>query len=422
MNRKCLKLENAASGSKELQKIINTLKDEHEKKEEELEFLLSDYKSRLSIAEEQLASSTPLPESPNVSLIDPSIFSDLRTEVEMQREHIAHLKEENSRVKAENDEMSHLSHSLRLEITELKNTLEEKDDELSSYRESMRQANEEIKMLNLEMDDDDPKVDVAPKGNSLFSEVEDRRHIAEDKLKKVQTKLEEFKALHERKALELNKLRMQNVHLMNMTSSSNSAKCDQSHVDRLQALLQAEKERNKDLMGRLSNDTTAEDFAKNLMKQSLFDSEMLSELGRQMSTLEKQMTKLKAENFTLKMRLNEKAPSKTAPQARKPKEQKFITENIIFSPKKSKSPPEPSKSQTMLDPFNDVTNKTEDKKATSTGKEDSKKKVRFDVAESESIETPEKKPLKRMPKVHDEHKIIDADEECRKMNEQCAQQ
>ena len=65
--------------------------------------------------------------------------------------------------------------------------------------------------------------------------------IAEEKLKKVQSKSQEFKALYERKALELNKLRMQNVHLMNMSASSNGAKYEQNHVDRLYTLLQAEK-------------------------------------------------------------------------------------------------------------------------------------------------------------------------------------
>ena len=63
----------------------------------------------------------------------------------------------------------------------------------------------------------------------------------EEKLKKVQSKSQEFKALYERKALELNKLRMQNVHLMNMSASSNGAKYEQNHVDRLYTLLQAEK-------------------------------------------------------------------------------------------------------------------------------------------------------------------------------------
>ena len=33
--------------------------------------------------------------------------------------------------------------------------------------------------MNLEVDDEEPAVDVAPKGNSLFSEVEDRRHIGQ---------------------------------------------------------------------------------------------------------------------------------------------------------------------------------------------------------------------------------------------------
>ena len=72
--------------------------------------------------------------------MDPTVVSDLREEVELLRDQINQLKEENSRLKAENDEMNHLSHSHRLEITELKNSMEEKEDELASYRESLRQV------------------------------------------------------------------------------------------------------------------------------------------------------------------------------------------------------------------------------------------------------------------------------------------
>jgi len=357
----------------------------------------------------------PTPQSPNVSLVDPTVVSD--------------LKEENSRLKAENDEMNHLSHSHRLEITELKNSMEEKEDELASYRESLRQANEEIKVLNLEVDDEEPAVDVAPKGNSLFSEVEDRRHIAEEKLKKVQSKSQEFKALYERKALELNKLRMQNVHLMNMSASSNGAKYEQNHVDRLYTLLQAEKDKNKDLTARLSNESGGDngEFVKNLMRQSAADGEMLRDFTKQCANLESQMTRLKAQNFTLQMRLDEKLPAKKTSHARK--NQEFVVEKVVFETKtedKKESDEQPKTTseykplESVKQPLEDSTNSTNE--TTDSGKPP-KKKVMFNVAET-SAENETDKPKRKVPRIPREstNEVLDAEEECKKMNEQCNQQ
>ena len=72
--------------------------------------------------------------------IDPEVVADLKEEVEILKGQNAMVKEENSRLTAENEEMNHLSHSLRLEISQLKTNLEEKDEELVTYRESVREV------------------------------------------------------------------------------------------------------------------------------------------------------------------------------------------------------------------------------------------------------------------------------------------
>ena len=102
------------------------------------------------------------------------------------------LKEENSQMKADFEEVDFTTQELLMKVSELTRNLEDKDEELASYRESAMQANEELKN-KMDFENDIPELDVAPKGNSLFSEVEDRRHIAEEKLKRAETKLEKYK-------------------------------------------------------------------------------------------------------------------------------------------------------------------------------------------------------------------------------------
>jgi len=385
---------------------------------------IADLKEKLDESEEKNSSNDFMKQgaqqSPNVSLVDPGIVSDLREEVEIFKEKVNCVKEENTRLKSENDEMNHLSHSLRLEITELKTSIEEKEDELASYRESLRQANEEIKIFNLEVDDEEPVVDVAPKGNSLFSEVEDRRHIAEEKLKKVQVKMQEFKALYERQSLKMNKLRMQNVQLMNMSASSNSAKYEQSHVDRLYVLLTAEKDKNKDLAARLSNESgDNSEFVKNLMRQSAADAERLRDFTKDCANLEKQVNKLKSQNLLLQMRLDEKIPAKKSLASNGRKNEEFVIENIVFEKKADDSKkisdykPLEQEKHPLVDATNSLKEKVDDG-------EPPKKKVTFDVVEAENESEKPKKKLSRIPR-QVEVEVIDADEECEKWNEQCKQ-
>ena len=64
------------------------------------------------------------------------------------------------------------------------------------------------------------------------------------------------------------------------------------------------KDKNKDLTARLSNESGGDngEFVKNLMRQSAADGEMLRDFTKQCANLESQMTRLKAQNFTLQMR------------------------------------------------------------------------------------------------------------------------
>lgn len=58
------------------------------------------------------------------------------------------------------------------------------------------------------------------KGNSLFSEVEDRRTIVESQMSHLRAKYEEMKASYDAKVAQLHKVKMHNVALLNMASGA----------------------------------------------------------------------------------------------------------------------------------------------------------------------------------------------------------
>lgn len=396
--------------------------DDFSKKDQEYQEIIQEFKLKLEEAEQKLAANIGLPpDSPNVSLLDPSLVSDLREELELSKETISFLKEDNTRMKNENEELTHLSTCLRLEIQELKSSMAEKDEEVASYRDSVRQAQEELKILSME-DDEEIHCEVAPKGNSLFSEVEDRRHIAEQQLKKSQAREQKYKALYERQVLELNRVRMQNVHLMNLTSNGHaSGKFSQAFVERLQSQLNSEKDKNKDLTAKLDNDVEMTDFVKTLMRQSTYDGEKMRELSKQLNDVEKQVSKLKADNFSLKMRLNEGKKASPQTENKENKDDEFIFENIVFEKKKS---PEKNKLMADLDGFLLETERKNNEEQPLKEVQIKSKKVMFQVSQTleDDQQKPKMKSSRKIPKLQSEHKILDADEECAKMEEQCKQQ
>ena len=78
--------------------------------------------------------------------LDPEAVAVLQEEAEFLREQIKTSRDEILELKNQNEEFEFATQSLRMEVSELKQHIEEKDDELSSYRESAMQANEELKL------------------------------------------------------------------------------------------------------------------------------------------------------------------------------------------------------------------------------------------------------------------------------------
>ena len=126
-------------------------------------------------------------------------------------------------------------------------------------------------------------------------------------------------------------------------------------------------------------------------------------------------------------RLDEKLPAKKTSHARK--NQEFVVEKVVFETKtedKKESDEQPKKTseykplESVKQPLEDSTNSTNE--TTESGKPP-KKKVMFNVAET-SAENETDKPKRKVPRIPREstNEVLDAEEECKKMNEQCNQQ
>merc|ERR1711976_662713 len=132
---------------------------------------------------------------------------------------------------------------------------------------------------------------------------------------------------------------------MGKLSATAGGKCDQAQVERLQDLLQTEKNKNRTLTEQMSS-STAQSGSKDgqnemseqlqrYMRQSLEDSEKLTEWSKKVANFERQMKQLKSENATLKIRLTDlknqhKTPStSSSPKENTPSEPKV--EQIFFN-------------------------------------------------------------------------------------------
>ena len=129
-------------------------------------------------------------------------------------------------------------------------TLEEKEEELSAFLSTAQDMRQETRRREEEARDM-MSVEASSKGNSLFSEVEDRRHIVEGQLVQMKDSYAELKTRYEAKAAQMHRLQVQNVSLLNMAASGNS-KGDGDHIKRLEELLQAERQKTKTLTEHLA--------------------------------------------------------------------------------------------------------------------------------------------------------------------------
>ena len=425
---------------KDLQKELDDARNGFQNKEEDYVSTINDLKSSLEKANKnvlELESKNSLPKSPNVSILNQDVIAEMQEEIEILRDQVTRLKEENGQLKNDHEEMDFTCHSLRMQLTELKQHAEEKDEELASYQESARQANEELKM---KIDDENEIVaDVTAKGNSLFSEVEDRRHLAEEKLKRCEVRMEKYKIMYDQKASELHKLRMQNIHLLKISNNA-GGKCEQALVERLQEMLQIEKNKNRSLTEQLSttnssdkssgNQNSTMEQLKTYMRQSLEDSEKLTEYSKLANNLEKQVSQLKADNATLKIRLSDlkaqtKTPSTSSLPTEKPEEVEQKVEQIFFDNVKDNTTENVADRKPLdISSLESIRNIPEDVLFSKPQKEEikrPKKSVSFDPdAKKEEDAPPAKKDKKRIPKYH--NTVVNAAEETAKWEQECKQQ
>ena len=136
LNQRLVDAENSSKSVQNLHKELEDAKIGFEKKEEDYIATIRESKTNLEEVTKKLAekeSALLLPNSPNVSVLDPEAVAELQEELEFLREQIKRSKDENLELKNENEEFEFTTQSLRLEVSELKQHIEEKDDELSRY-------------------------------------------------------------------------------------------------------------------------------------------------------------------------------------------------------------------------------------------------------------------------------------------------
>ena len=204
---------------------------------------------RLEVTEKQLQEAS---EAMNQSVGGQSLSSEF---AELHSQHVDLIKEkqalevEVTRHKAEAAEAVARQQAAVARVELLQRELEEAQCSLSSYARAVEAAKMDAMELQAQLDAvtmDNLNED--GKGNSLFSEVNDRRERVENQLKVYEEKYEMLKNNYDVKMAELQKTKMHNAKLLSIAGSSHS---DTGHTARLEELLASERTKNKSLRDRL---------------------------------------------------------------------------------------------------------------------------------------------------------------------------
>ena len=154
-------------------------------------------------------------------------------------------------LKGERDELTRARAEVQGKVYDLEAQLEAKECEVTSYARHLDEAREESQDLQAQIEamTITTQGPADSKGNSLFSEVEDRRHLVETQMVSLKSKYEDMKVNYDAKVAELRKVKMHNVALLNMAGSG---KGDVDQVQRIEAMLTTERNKNKMLTERLT--------------------------------------------------------------------------------------------------------------------------------------------------------------------------
>jgi len=324
-------------------------------------------KNRLEISEKQLEDANSMLNQSVAGMSFSDEVADLQQENLTLIQKNQALETEIATLSAALEEEKVVSKRAHAKSETAQQELEEVQCEISGYVRAVETSREEVVELEAQMEAMRAgQIEVDSKGNSLFSEVEDRRCIVETQLANLQGKYDAMKVQYDGKVNQLAKVKAHNGQLLSIAGTRG----DNGHVTRLEELLAAEREKNKVLAGRLDNlevvkpvkvevgrmgkkegeqHTASEEYnyltslleetqKKNeelqaqmhqQLRQNLKDSDKVREMSRKVHSVEMQMAKMKTENYLLKNKLDEVNGGKGEGK----KEQKKIVEMIKFDKK-----------------------------------------------------------------------------------------
>lgn len=337
---------------------------------------------RLEIAEKQLKEANDVLNQ-SVGQSFSVEFGELQSNnVELMRERQT-LETELARTRAELEQEKSKVNSASAKVELLQRELEEVRCEITGYVRAVEASKTEVMELEAQMEAVRAgQLNEDGKGNSLFSEVNDRREKVETQLKVYEEKYKTLKENYDIKLAQLQKTKMHNAQLLSIAGTRG----DTGHVARLEELLAAERNKNKTLrdqlasLEKLSNGakivtmpfskaaksdgddsivvqhTASEEYAylstlltetqnntidlqkqlQQQVRQNLEDSDKLREMTRKVHQTETSVQRLKADNYTLRMQIDELKCKKGDQKVAK-KEPVKIVEMLKFAKKE----PEP---------------------------------------------------------------------------------
>lgn len=337
-------------------------------------------KNRLDISEKQLEEANMMLNQSVAGMSFSEEMGDLQGENLALIQKNQMLETEIGRINAELEEERVVSKGAQIKIEMTQQELEAVQCQITGYVRAVETSREEVMELEAQMEAMRAgQMEVDGKGNSLFSEVEDRRCIVESQMANLQMKYDAMKSTYDGKVSQLSKVKMHNSQLLSIAGTRG----DNGHAARLEELLAAEREKNKALADRLDvlevinpvkmdvirvakgeegglddsegiqQHTASEEYCyltslldqtqkKNeelqkqmhqQLRQNLKDSDKIRDMSRKVHATEIQMTKMKTDNYMLKMQL-EQAKIKDGKQETK-KETKKIVEMIKFDKKEN---------------------------------------------------------------------------------------
>ena len=196
---------------------------------------------------------------------------------------------------------------------------EEAEAEAMGYQQTLNQMRNDFATMQKELSDSSPNDHTTDRGNSLFSEVDDRRQIVEEKLRRFKDQFESMKVQYDKKNQQLMRVKTQNVALLNR-AAANDMNPDHNQLYHLQDLLERERSKTKLLNDLVDNQqgekgctskigqvkgSSTQELLQLQMRQNLEADDKLRELTRKFSAIERNESKLRAENYQLRTELSE---------------------------------------------------------------------------------------------------------------------